>query len=132
MPDCFSTDTSDPLFTGRVCVEVFECVQIESEISQIKLKSVCQWKPDASRNELYLKQMTNFTKVGVSDRHVELVITASPTYYPPLHPTTTTTPVYRATHLCPVAAASGTAFWVVFEHTYVSSVQKLLRSREYL
>lgn len=40
--------------------------------------------------------------------------------------------VYRETHLCPAATASGTAFWVVFEHTSVSCVQKLFRLQEYL
>lgn len=65
--------------------------------------------------------MTNFTKVGVSERLVELVITASPTYYFP-----------SLSRLCPKATASGTAFWVVSKHTSVSSVQKLFRSREYL
>lgn len=57
-----------------------------SKISQIKFNSDFKWRPDASRNELCLKEMTNFTKVGVFlGRHAELVITACPTYYfPPL------------------------------------------------
>lgn len=56
---------------------MFLHVQNDSKISFI---SNFKWRPDASRNELCLQEMTNFTKVGVSSRHVELVITAYPTY----------------------------------------------------
>lgn len=70
--------------------------------------------------------MTKLHKSGcLSGRHAQPVITARPTYYFPPS-------VYRETHLCPAAAASGTAFWVVFEHTSVSSVQKQFRFQEYL
>lgn len=40
--------------------------------------------------------------------------------------------VYRETHHCPAATASGLAFWVVFERTSVSPVQKQLRLQGYL
>lgn len=95
-------------------------------MSQIQFISDLKWRPGASTDELCLKEMTNFTKSGrFSPRHVELChYCLSHLLFPPS--------VCRASHICPVATASGTAFWVLFEHTSVSSVQMSLRCQKYL
>ena len=110
-----------PPRADSLCAKVF----ILSRMSQIKSTPDFKLRSDAFRNELCLKEMTNFTNVGVFGKACRAChYCPSHLLFPPS--------VYRANRVCPVASASGTAFWVVFEHTSVSSVQKLFRSQEYL
>lgn len=104
---------------------MFSHVQNEAEKGQITFISDCTCSPDSSRINHALR------KWQTSQKWVSFGKTRRACHYCPSHLLFPPS-VYRETHLCPTAAASGTAFWVVFEHTSVSSVQKQFRFQEYL
>lgn len=104
----------------------YRCIWVyaQSKTNQIKLRfflmeALCfqKWIIPQGNDKLH--------KCGRVQKNPKHVITVCSTYYFPHC-------VYRRAHLRPAAPASGTAFWVVFEHTSVSSVQKPFRSQKYL